>query len=586
MEYGMIRRLLLIASVLCLVGVGAVGCSTPPEKKDDSLTQVEERVPAFFEHIPATTPYVMTSLEPFPMEVLEPYMSTYGELYESLSKYMQQQQQQTNYQQNMEPAEKFSLALFEELSKARTVEGYKKLGFSTRPQAAIYGIGWFPVMRMTLGNAKAFEGMISRLETKSGLDVKMRTLGQQTYRQYDLGEEGKVALAVTDDEVIIGGAPNEAFDEFIAYMLGQKKPARSLADVNVIQDIRTKYDFMPYAIGYVDVVGLAGSISGAAPGDQITRSMLAAIEYDAPEMTEVCRQEYMSLFEKVPRAVLGYTALSSDVVEVTMVAETEGDFSKNLAKTAAPIPAYGGEIVDNAFAAVGLGVDMQKLVGFASQLASKVKQDPYQCPDFQPWNDAAGQAEMMSQMIPPFVTSLRGVMAVVNDVQIDPQRFKPTDVEGLALVQTGNPAALFSQLQMYVPHLQGVEVQPDGIPVALAPIPDAKWAQVPHVAMDTDTLAASAGVGAQDEMAVLLEAGGSAPSEDSPLMVISYDYGKWTKMMAQQTSATGTQGPLVGAMDMMQKMFGTFVGEVDANDDGIVLRYRLNMFPEQAAATP
>jgi hypothetical protein len=582
----MVRRILLLVSVFCLVFAGALGCSTTPDKKDEALTKAEDRVPSFFEDIPATTPYVMTSLEPFPMEVLEPYMATYAEMYESLNQQLQQQQR--NYQSNMDPGEKFAFALFEEMSKAKNIEGYKKLGFSTRPQAAMYGIGWFPVMRMTLGNAKAFEGMISRLETKSGLEVQMSTLGEQSYRHYDLGEEIKVALAVTDNEVIMGLAPTEAFGDFVAYMLGQKKPARSLADVGVIEDIRTKYGFMPYAIGYADVVGIVGAATGAAPGDQITRAMLKAIDYTPPAMTEVCRAEFMSMVEKAPRVVMGYTELSAEVMEITSVIETQGDFARELAATSAPMPAYATGLVDNAFFAAGLGLDMQKFIGFISQQAARINQDPFQCPDLKAWNDAAQQAKMASQLIPPFVSGLRGAMAVVSDVELDPQTFQPMDVDALALIRSSDPAGLFSQLQMYVPQLQGVAVKGDGVPVALPPIPDASFVQVPHIAMDPDSLAASAGVGMQDEMAVLLENPAESTSTDTPMLLVAYDYGKLMEMFTQGMNAygtaTGAQSPLGSSFDALKNMFGTFVGEVDANDDGVVMRYRLNMFPDQAAA--
>ncbi|QDG49210.1 hypothetical protein FIV42_00180 [Persicimonas caeni] len=576
----MIRRLLLLSSVFCLLAVGSFGCASSPDKKDKALTAAEDRVPAYFEEIPATTPYVFTSLEPFPMEVLEPYMKTYAEMYDSLSQQMKQQQQQYNYQPQRDPGEEFMLALFEELSKARSIEGYKQLGLSTRPQAAIYGIGWFPVMRVSLGNAKAFEGMLSRLETKAGLEVQMRQVAKQTYRQYDIEDEIKIALAITDSELIVGFAPTQAFDEFVAYMLGQKKPARSLADVNVIQDIQAKYSLLPYAVGYADIVGIAGAATGAAPADEITASMLQAIDYKAPQMTEVCRGEYMSIFEKMPRVVMGYTELSPELMEVTAVLETEGGFAKDLAQTAAPMPAYSSDLVDKSFFAVGLGVDVQKMIGFLNNQAARINQDPFQCPDFAQWNQAAQQATMYSQLVPPFVSSLRGAMAVVTDVQLDQQSFQPQSFDAVALVESGDPMTLLSQMQMYIPHIQGLSLKPNGVPSALKAVPDAPWLQSPHMAMDKDTLAASAGVGMQDEMAVLLEGKNAAGAEDTPLMLIAYDYGKFMDKLAPMYGMGGAN-PMGGMFSSMQKMFGTFVGEVDATDDGIVLRYRLNMFPPQ-----
>lgn len=580
----MIRRLLPLLSVLCLLVVSSLGCSTPPQKKDKSLTEVEDRIPAYFEEIPATTPYVFTSLEPFPMEVLEPYMKTYAEMYDALNKQMKQQQQRYNYKPERDAGQEFMLALFEELAKARSIEGYKQLGLSTRPRAAIYGIGWFPVMRVSLGNAKAFEGMLSRLETRAGLEVQMRQVAKQTYRQYDMDESAKVALAVTDDELIVGFAPSEAFDEFVAYMLGAKKPARSLADVDIIQDIQAKYDLLPYAVGYADIVGIAGAATGAAPADAITASMLEAIDYKAPQMTEVCRGEYMSIFEKMPRVVMGYTELSAEVMEVTAVLETEGEFAKNLAQTAAPMPAYESDLLDKALFAVGLGVDAQKMIGFLNKQAASINQDPFQCPDFQSWNDLAKKAQMFSALVPPFVSGLRGATAVMSDMQFDPQRFQPQSFEGVALVDSNDPMTLLSQIQMYLPHIQKLALKPNGVPAALDPVPDAPWMQSPHMAMDKNTLAISAGVGMQDDMAVVLEGSTNAAAENTPLMLLAYDYSRFMDKLAP-LYAMGGANPVGGMFKSMQDMFGTFVAELDAIDEGIVLRYRMQMFPPKQSAT-
>jgi hypothetical protein len=177
-------------------------------------------------------------------------------------------------------------------------------------------------------------------------------------------------------------------------------------------------------------------------------------------------------------------------------------------------------------------------------------------------------------------------MAVVSDLEMDQAQMKPTDVDALALIQTTDPAGLFSQLQMYVPQLQGAAVKIDGVPVALPPLPDAAFVQVPHVAMEADTLAASAGVGMQDEMAVLLENQATTSVDDAPMLLLAYDYGKFMGMVSPMAGVTGGAG-MGGIFNSLQKMFGTFVGEVDANDNGIVLRYRLNMFPDHSGnATP
>lgn len=576
----MIRRMLLLVCLASLVAVQGLGCAGSPTKDDNSLTGGEHRVPEFYDKIPATSPYVLTSVKPFPMEIIEPYLETYGQMYAGFQKQYQAQ----NYQPKR-TEDKFIKALFDEMGKVDSVEGYKKLGLSTRPEMAVYGIGWFPVMRLTLGDPQAFEAALSRVETKSGVDVRMRKAGEQIYREYELGAKAKVAVAVTDSEFVLGVGPAKQFEEFVAYMLGQKKAARTLADVDVIQDIQSKYEFTPYLVGYVNIADIAGTAMGAAPGDPITKAMLQAMDFKAPDMTEVCRQEYMSIFEKMPRAVVGYTELTPETMEMTAVLETKGEFAKNLAAISAPIPGYSNELVDKSFFAVGLGVDVKKALAFAAQQAQKINQDPYQCPSFQRWNQMAQQAKMAMQMVPPFVSSIRGAMTVVTKAQFAPRTMAPQSFDGMALIQSGDPMALFSQLRQFLPQLQGLSLKPNGVPVALPQLPNAPYLQSPHVAMDQDTLAASVGVGMQDDMAVLLENQGATQPAHSPLLLIAYDYGRLMKKFTTNPifgPSPGGQG-MNDAMSAMQKMFGTFVAEVDASDQGIILRYRANMFPEAGA---
>ncbi len=549
------------------------------------MTEAGHRVPAFYDKIPANSPYVLASLKPFPMDVIEPYLKSYGDLTKSVRQQINQAYPGQSYQAHLDTPGKFMIALLDEVSKADSVEGMKQLGLSDRPEMAIYGIGWFPVMRLTLGNTKRFKATLSRIETKSGVQVEMRKSGKQTYRQYDLGGDASVAVAITDGQLVLGVAPTGHIEEFVAYMLGQKDLGRTLADVHVIQDIRAKYSFTPYAVGYVNIADIARTASGAAPADKIMAAALSWANYQPPKLTEVCRKEYMSLVDKVPRAVMGYTKLTPETMEVTAVLETKGDLAKSLAAIGAPIPGYSPALVDKSFFAVGLGIDIQKTLAFVQQEAAQITNHPFQCPALREWNQMAQRAQMSMQMVPPVLSSLRGALAVVTNLQFDQHTMRPQTIDGMALVQTNDPMGLFSQLRQMIPQLQSVNVKPNGVPVALQAIPGATWLQTPHIAMDKNTLAASAGVGVQDDMAVLLEDKTGAKTTHTPLLLVAYDYGQlMSKLRGFGVGAGAANGAFNSMMSAMQKMFGTLVAEIDANDRGIVFRYRINMFPKGANA--
>jgi hypothetical protein len=556
----------------------SVGCATGPDEKDGSLTGDQAQVPVFFDNIPANTPYVFTSLKPFPMELMEPYLRLYGNL---SAQTMQQMNAAGMGSQAQSPvAQRLTWALLDEFSAISTMEGFKQLGFSTRPQMAIYGIGWFPVFRLTLGDAQAFEALLDRLDKKAGLVPQMRTLGTTVYRQYNVADgQAKVAVAVADGQLIMGFGPTKVFDDFVAYMLGKKDVGRSLADVDTIQHIQARYELTPYAVGYVDILNIVKAATGAAPADPITAAMLRGADYQLNGVSDICRREIVAIADDMPRAVVGYTALSPEVMEMKMVLETRGDFAAELAAIGAPIPGNSEALVERSFFAFGLGIDMNKALAFVQNQANRINKDPFECPELQGINKAAQNVPMTLAMIPPVVTSLSGAFAAVTEMQMGPNT---QAVKGLALLQTSDPMALFSVLRQFIPQLQSVQVKPDGVPVALPAISGAPQIETPHLVMDHNTLGGSVGVGMQDEVAVLLEQSETSVDPADPLLFFAYDYGELMNQIVNMGGATPGSTP--EAIETMSRILGTFVMGVSASKHGIEMNYRITMHPERAAA--
>ena len=76
---------------------------------------------------------------------------------------------------------------------------------------AIYGMGVFPVVRVSLKDADALRSAIARVEAASGIDFAQRSLGANEYWKISDGEaQAGVYIAILDDHLAISMFPTSA----------------------------------------------------------------------------------------------------------------------------------------------------------------------------------------------------------------------------------------------------------------------------------------------------------------------------------------------------------------------------------------
>ncbi|MGM0557733.1 MAG: hypothetical protein ACQEVA_15220 [Myxococcota bacterium] len=571
-------RLLVALFALAMLGssVGCGGKQKTDEKPD--LTQKRRGPPDFFENIPAETPYVMAGVEPTPLSTFSSYMRQYVEFMEQLEATLQKQGMR-----EMPPMRVF----FRDISRRivdgwHSEEGPASVGFKENAYLAVYGIGIYPVYRLELAEPARLEQVVAEAEASSGFGGDMRKLGDQMYRFYEADDDFYVAVAFTDSELIVGAAPPDAFDAFLPYMLGQKKPDRSLADTQKIQNVIAKYGFQGFAAGYADTRMLAGVLSGEEPPTGIMKEMLDAVGYQPPDMEPGCRSDLIGFAQRHPRAVFGYTGFTPSRMAMRMGLESTTDLPERLANTKTEVPNYseGGA---GLLASVGAGVDIGALLDVVGQEARDISQNPYACTNLGDINSSAKQAALYLGQVPPFVRDMTGVRVELHRIEYDPQAMQLQRIEALAMIETRNPSTLLAQLQMFVPQFSGVGVKPDGVPVAIKPFQTEEYIKVPHVAMTDDTLAVSIGVGMQDELAVLLEEKqASDMARPTPIFVLGYDYGRLFDEYDRILKSTGT---IPGSMfSNIASIFGFAEMRFDVNANGYFTDFVIHMNPDGAQA--
>lgn len=467
-------------------------------KPDKSLTDKRPGVPGYFEEIPADTLYAYTGMEPFPKEVAEatleqigdPITDDYIELLESAAG-------------DGGSAADVLLAFAQEFQGNLNPEGLAKLGLKLDPHFAVYGIGGLPVMRLEVGDTEAFEAMLNRVETKSDVDVTMKEQEGVEYRLYQ-ADEVRLPVVVRDGHVVAGFSHEKVLDDMLPYILGQKKPEKSLADTGQIDSIVEKYDYEKFGVGFFDVRGMIRTFSGVEKPDAVTQAVFEATGFEPPEQSDTCKEEIGEIADSVPRMVIGMREFTPKKVRAHGGIEIESDLASDLEKTVEPVPGIGSDIFEQSAVALGFGVNMKTFLDMTRARAQNIANNPYECEALDEANRWAKRFK--NRPVPPVVEQLRGAAFMLQGLEFGSRSYVPKNVEAIAFVRMKNPQSLLGRLKPVVPGLMKTDVKDDGVPVALQQLDQmVSFLKVPHIALKDDALAFSAGVGMQDEMAVLLE---------------------------------------------------------------------------------
>jgi len=267
------QRVAARVCAMCAVGVALAtwaGCEKdskklswdetdrPPSIEQNKKNAAKLQAPPMFASIPADTPYVFAAFEPIPYSywahvcdemcpALEKVLGQVGELVE---------------QTGAVAEARIAKAVVSELRGNMSADGLRKLGFSTDPVFAIYGLGPMPVARIEIGDPKALAATIARVEGKAGAKWPTRTLGGQSYWVADAGNV-RIAIAIVGKELVVTAGPPRAVERALPILFGQEKLAKTMADGAALKKLAADYGFASYGLGYVDFQKLVDQLTSA-----------------------------------------------------------------------------------------------------------------------------------------------------------------------------------------------------------------------------------------------------------------------------------------------------------------------------------
>ncbi len=489
-------------SLAALAGIVMAGCATPKDS------------PSVLQYVPADTPYVIASTEPMPdslADKLEPTVDEILEAYQTIVRAAMAEElvELADEEEGAEKAEKLQ-GLVNEVLTLMSIDGIRGAGVDRESAFALYGNGLLPVLRFELFDTSAFEAAIVRIEGKAEKQLSVGEVEGHSYRYADI-DKVRLLIAAIDDYAVVSVAPLTFDDSQLARVLGITKPAESLAQSKELDAIAEKYGFTRYFSGFVKGERLFGTFLDEPTGLDV--DLLALFEYDASEISDVCREEYKELVSIVPRTVFGYTEMNDRYIDSLMVFEMREDIAAGLATLPTPVPGLGQDA--GGLVSIGLSLDPMAAREFYGARLDAMEADPFEC-DKLAWlqNSIPQGRALLSQPVPPVVYSFRGLVANITDIKgMDMAQQKPPEsLDASFLFAIENAQSIVAMGAMLDPQLAALNLMPDGNPVKLEMAQFDEFADEVWAALSENALVVSMGEGSEANAKNMLVADSADPA--------------------------------------------------------------------------
>lgn len=555
----LIQRVMTVGSLALVLGA----CS-----KD---TADGERNP-LLSYVPADTPYVMANLEPVPAEVTDAWLTRMQPALDQLQSEIAHLRAELLASDGDEPAARVMAAILTELDGNLSRAGLERLGLSLEAPNVAYGHGMLPMVRMGLGDVDNFQDMIMRVQTASGQAFEAYELGGDAYWKVDGGGQGALYAAVVDQHLVLGMAPVAFENDYLPILLGQSKPATSLADNGNLGALQREQGYAPYAVGFVD---LRLALDQFLKPDSTTATMINAVgEFDITQIDPACAREARLATTFVPRLLMGSTELTSNAVAVQYQLETNSLLGKQLADLVSDVPAASSD--DRALASMALGIRFGALREFLLKQSGLLLDHPFECPQLQGLNrQVQNMHTQISQPMPPFLGNLRGMRASLMDIDLqDPQ---PANARGMLSLEMDKPQMVIGMASMLVPGFEELNIEPGAEPVL---VPQELLSVVTpefevYAMMTSDAIGLSLGKDQKAALPDYLE-----QDQDNGGTFLSFDYDMARGLDLQQQAATttvDTDNPELSWQELArvyQSSLGRNRLEMRFTDDGLVIDQR------------
>jgi len=533
------QKLVLPFAFAVLLAFGLSSCG----KSADDIAAASGN--SLLAYVPDDSPYLAGNLAPIPGDVIDATFRRAQPVLDAVQTVLADSSLKLSGSAAQEhPEMAISGAILDELDGKLNRAGLESLGFTMESYQVVYGLGVFPVLRLSLGNAQALRDTIGRIETNSGIAFpEQQHQGQAYWRleaesaDADHGIAAAIYFAIVEESagahLAVGVLPIASETELLPAFLGQAKPAGTTA-AQRIAEINKAYGYSPHGTGLLDFQRLFDQL---VDENSLLRRTLEDSGADIDEhFDEVCRAEFRDLIARAPRMVAGTTEMTSDVMGGQYRLEMADDLASQLAalvSSVPPAPANSDRLFEFAF-----GIRIGAARDFLIRKATDLSQRNYQCEALEGINKQASEALVtLNRPVPPLVNNFLGFRASLSALPEDESALH--EVKGTMALHVAQPEMFVGMAQMFLPQLAGLQIAkgqpPVRLPEALIPMPGV----VAYAAMSDEVLGIAVGQGEEARLPDYLEEDSKG---DGSFLSINYDMATYMEKVDQLTESLKAEG--------------------------------------------
>jgi hypothetical protein len=486
------------------------------------------------------------------------------------------------------------------LNDVETPEQWEeKTGLSKQGQILIYAQELFPVISLPVADQAKLEALILDAVDTVNLTaevIEVDTIPVNTIHAGDDDIPVKIYWHIAADRFTMSTLPDAHAAAYLGQIFGADYPVLPMTAA-AVEQMNQQYGFANTGSGFIKPPAIYNVLADETTQTHAMLAELAANtnDDDLQQMLAfvndpICSAEMNDLLSRVPQISLGLTEFTRQAYNTRIVTALD-QRSKDLMQAMigdAPIGNDPGGLFNMA-----VNINVGNTIKAMRTLAENSLADPFQCPQMNAFNDTARQiVEAANTPLPPFVGNMTGFamqVAEIGNIGFADDNFDAAamldQLDASFALYTGNAQMLLGMGQMFLPQLNGVDLQPGAEPQPID-VPDMGMLKRPvYAALTEKAIGISYGDSSTAGLAKMLQ--GSDAGSDT-MLTAGIDvrrYNQLYKDFIQQTMAsTAAEEDDPEAYQQAQSMqklfedssiytqqFGQSFNTLRINEDGLTL---------------
>ncbi len=542
-----------------------------------------------FAFVPADTPYLMASLEGPPEAWIEASLASTKPMIGNMQEFLNEmlKASTTDDEAGAESTalttgssfdiKAFAASLLNQYADNLSIEGLKNLGLDPTAQSVVYGLGPFPVARMSILDPQALRSTLDKAFAAAGETPAEKEMNGRKYWQ--VGDEKITLIAsIGTAEVSFGLIPSNLIDEALANILGQSKPDNAMDAGAKIAKFNRQNGYTNHSSGWFKPEKFMNLFLN--DNSSAASSFRGLLKIQDISITPVCEAEITAMVATVPLIHFGSSKLDRKEMHLKASIELDKETASELHQLTID------NVLNTSYSSspfsFGFAMNLAKAREWLLATAKEKTQNPYQCAELAHLNTMYTAAyEGLNRPLPPLMGNLFGFNVGVDELDLESIMGQGNPIpkgKFLFSIITSNPQMLISMGQMFLPAVAAMNLTPGGDPEVLkldgmAAITEPAWA-----AMSDSALGIAFGEGMDSQLLPFLSGGESKSGEfftfgmSSKLLVQLMDH--ISKIMPESENMSTTDMEIFKAsMDMYEDTFF----KASLTDKGIVFEQQYKL---------